>query len=279
MCISGEVSTYQAVIEGLYFLHANFPEDQPHEREQFGPQDGGNSDPHEGERPQPQEGTRQRARGLGADARTEKRKKMRGKKEAVFLPGVSAFASVCVSACPPVSVSGCPGRVGLVPVGLGAPGQVFLAGPCLWGRTLHRCRRQPEDWPSYAGYLLQRPRSAAPNRWCGSGKQGGEDVAASQLPSVAAAAELGDGPPPFSGMIWSLLVCDCRAKSIVRMPRHVLGLRIVVRAGSLESVARFVWALTADCLLGSFTPNSTQLVTSSVGDRRDDKGCARQAQE
>ena len=46
-------------------------------------------------------------------------------KSAVKRGGVSAF---CLSSC---LVSGCPGRVGLVPVGLGALGRVFLAGPCL----------------------------------------------------------------------------------------------------------------------------------------------------
>ena len=132
-------------------------------------------------------------------------------------------------------------------------GCFWLVPVCLWGRILHRCRRQPEDLPGYVRYpcsgeFRRLPpcfvgyvdvlglRFALPEAspcqtasCCGSGKQGGKDVAASQLPSVAA-AELGDGPPRFSGMIWSLLVCDCRVKSIVRMPRQILGLRIDVRA-------------------------------------------------
>ena len=75
--------------------------------------------PVKGKSPSPKKGQGKGQR-VGHRPKDRAKKKTFGRKEVVFLPGLSAFASVCVSACPPVSVPGCPG------------GRVFLAFPCLF---------------------------------------------------------------------------------------------------------------------------------------------------
>ena len=104
--------------------------------------------------------------------------------------------------------------------------------PC--SGEFHRLRPFFDDYVDVLelGFALPVASRRQTASCCGSGKQVGEDVAASHQPSVAAAAEVRDKPPRFSGVVWSQLI-----KSIVRILQQVLGLRIVVRAVTLAQAS------------------------------------------